>query len=225
MSSEVQKMYDALMLLMTQTISSQGYLNYRGLHVGNPLKEPVFVERIIKPLNSQIKGKPSNHPLPVPGIYSKRYTGQDVHYYAIRVRESDNKHIIGNGYPTSLRANPEISVRLDAQENKGHGFCQIYALMFYFHGETKLSTFEKPKERYAQNIHIALKWADDWTKKAPWLFNVRGLQRKDVQNKKDAKVLKYFFKDNVVSLHDIVKMLRNRKYKKYLLAWHDGTSF
>lgn len=225
MSGEVQKMYDALMLLMTQTISSQGYLNYRGIHVEEPLKERFFIERIIKPLESQVKEKPSKHPLPIPGIYAKRYTGQDVHYYAIRVRGSDKKHIIGNGYPTSLRANPEISVRLDAQENKGHGFCQIYALMFYFHGETKLSTFEKQKERYAQNIHIALNWADHWTKKAQWLFNIRSLQRKGIENKKDAKVLKYFFKQNVVSLHDIVRMLMNRKYEKYLLAWHDGTSF
>lgn len=211
--------------MLTQTISSQEYLKYRGIHVEKPLKEPIFIERIIKPLESQVKEKSSKHPLPIPGIYSKRYTGQDVHYYAVRVRGSDKKHIIGNGYPTSLRANSEISVRLDAQENKGHGFCQIYALMFYFREETKLSTLEKPKERYSQNIHIALNWADHWTKKAPWLFNIRSLQIKGIENKKDAKVLKYFFKQNVVSLHDIVRMLRNRKYKKYLLAWHDETSF
>ena len=43
MSSEVQKMYDALMLLMTQTISSQEYLKYRGIHVEKPLKEPIFI--------------------------------------------------------------------------------------------------------------------------------------------------------------------------------------
>lgn len=224
MSSEVQMMYDALMLFMTQTISSPNYLKYRGIYVGNPLNEPAFKERIIKPLENQVRSNKTIYPLPVPGIYSKRYTGQDVHYYAVRVRDSDQKHIIGNGYPTSLGANAEISVRLDAQENKGHGFCQIYALMFYFEGETKLSTHEKSRERYAQNIHIALKWADVWTKKADWVFNIRSLQRKNT-NKKDTTVLKYFFKNNVVSLHDIVRKLRERKYNKYLIAWHDGTSF
>ena len=225
MSSEVQKMYDALMLLMTQTISSQGYLKYREIHVGEPLKEPVFIKQIIKPLESQVTGKSSEHELPKSGIYAKRYTGHDVHYYAIRERKYDGRHIIGNGYPTSLNAKADISVRLDAQENKGHGFCQIYALMFLHEVETKLSTREKRKDRYAENIHIALKWADHWTKKAPWLFNVRGLQRKGDENKKDAQVLKYFFKNNVVSLQDIVRMLRHKKYNKYLLAWHDGTSF
>lgn len=224
MSSQVQNMYDALMLFMTETISSVEYLKSRNIYVDEPLKEPVFKKRIIKPLESQINGKPSKYPLPVPGLYAMHYTKQDVHYYAVRVRCSDKKHIIGNGYPTSLRANPEISVRLDAQKNKGHGFCQIYALMFLFGDETKLSTLEKPKERYEQNIHIALKWAEHWTKKYLWTFNIQGLQRK-IESKSDAKVLKYFFKKNNVSLHDIVNTLRAKKYDKYLSAWHDGTSF
>ena len=226
MSSKVQDKYDALMLLMTETISSKHYLKTcRKIFVEKPLKEPAFIKQIIKPLESQVTGKPSESELPGPGIYAKQYIGQVVHYYAIRKRKYDGRHIIGNGYPTSLNAKPDISVRLDAQENRGHGFCQIYALMFLYEVETKLSTLEKRKDKYAENIHIALKWADHWTKKELYTFNIRFLQRKNIQNKKDAEVLKYFFKQNVVSLHDIVRMLRHKKYKKYLEAWHDETSF
>tara|TARA_Y100000389_G_scaffold204361_1_gene256465 strand:+ start:8813 stop:9490 length:678 start_codon:yes stop_codon:yes gene_type:complete len=225
MSSDVQDKYDALMLLMTETISSEDYLENRNIFVAPPLKESAFIKQIIKPLESQITGKASEYILPKQGLYSRRYTGQAVHYYAIRERSYDGRRIIGNGYPTSLNARADISVRLDAQENKGHGFCQIYALMFFYKVETKLSTQEKRKDRYAENIHIALKWADHWTKQKLYIFNIRSLQRRSNQNKKDAEVLKYFFKQNVVSLHDIVRMLRHKKYKKYLEAWHDGTSF
>jgi hypothetical protein len=214
------------MLLFTQTIASEDYLHHYGIHRNKEISSSAFTKTMKSKLESQIKKtkKVDKTSLPKPGIYPSKFGKDSVHFYAIR--NEKGLLVIGNGYPSRLGINSDVAVGLDAQKDHSHGFCMIFALIFYHRDEKQLSKMENKEKRYRKNIDIGLKWADEFTKEHPWewgpneLKNMLKLNKENISN---VSTLRFFFpRKNTITINDVVKKLRDPKYKKYLDEWFAG---
>lgn len=220
-----QDRYDHLMKLFTETIASEDYLHHYGIHRNIEIPINKFQKDMKAKLESQIKKtKKGKFKLPTPGIYPAKFERDSVHFYAIR--NEGGLLVIGNGYPSRSDIDSDVAIGLDAQKNLSHGFCMIFALIFYHRDEKKLSKIEDKTKRYRKNIDIGLNWADEFTKERPWEWSSNELNKMLKLNKEtnsNAMTLRFFFpRKKTITINDVVKKLKDPKYKKYLDEWFNG---
>jgi len=214
------------MKLFTETITSEDYLYHYGIHRNKEIPINEFKVKMKAKLESQIRKTKTTKRfiLPTPGIYPAKFEKDSVHFYAIR--NDKGLLVMGNGYPKTLGFKSDVAVGLDAQENETHGFCMIFALMFYHRDENQLSKIEDKPKRYRKNIDIGLKWADDFTKEHPWEWGSNELNKMlklNKENNSNASTLRFFFpRKGTITINDVVKKLKDPKYKKYLDEWFNG---
>lgn len=130
-----QCLFDEIVLIVLETISSETYLNELGIYRPKPVRNWESFKKKVKKQTIE------------PGIYA-RAIGDSAHYYGVRFDPKTNTTVVGNGYETIGGLDKKYAIGLDVQENNSHGLCQTFALMFYNFDENKL----KPgKEHYFQN--------------------------------------------------------------------------
>lgn len=193
-----QNLFDCLMLLTLETISSEDYLSYYKIYREKPIKEKDWKNFAQRVANQDRTLQP--------GIYPEAFNMGAVHYHAIK--KVGREKIIGNGYPQESEDYKNFGnyyVGLNAQEDHSHGFCQIYALMFY-HGDENLLY---PGE-YRKNIDIGLEWAQKFAKKHEWSWT-----KKDLYDHCDIIIND----SDTITLTRIINILRDPNNRFFLNAW------
>jgi hypothetical protein len=151
-----QEMFDTLMLLITETVSSQDYLTEDCKIYLKGLKTKSEWERFVRNVQQQDNL--------TEGIYYRKFSGDSVHYYALK--KKDNKLMLGNGYPNAGGVGSTYGKGLDAQKDRSHGLCQTYALMYYYDNELSLIA-----GNYEENVKIGLRWLENFTTRFNLEFN------------------------------------------------------
>lgn len=207
-----QGVYDQIMLLFLETVSSSSYLNANGIYRPDTVNWLGFVKSINKQGTAESGYKP--------GIYPRSVGHGSVHYYGVR-REKNGRLKVGNGYKTIGGLSKNYGVGLDAQRDHSHGLCQTFALMFYF-GKEKLL---KPG-KYFENMKIGLKYLDGFlnvgNRNWEWPNSVnvlRNMTRLSNFNPGDTLTVlkKIGGKNGIVTLKKIIGFLRS--HEENLKAW------
>ena len=134
-----QCLFDELMLLIFETISSQDYLDSISIHRPSSINWETFKKQVAK---QKVK----------PGIYPRSFgRGVGVHYYAVRAK--DGKMIVASGYPSKGGILAKYSIGLNAQRDHSHGLCQTFALMYYMDEEKQIKS-----GKYYQNVKNRIKF-------------------------------------------------------------------
>lgn len=138
-----QDAFDSVMLLLTETISSEDFLTEKGIYRSKPLGKDAW-DKLVRKVNRQ-------DPKTKVGIYPKSFTRGEVHYFAIR--QDPGEITVANGYPDAGGFGFKHGRALNAQPEKSHGLCQTFALMYY----TRYEHLLKPG-KYQTNVIIGLEW-------------------------------------------------------------------
>lgn len=193
-----QNLFDCLMLLTLETVSSENYLKNYKIYREKPIKQnewKKFTKRIVEQDRSL-----------QPGIYPESFDKGSVHYHAIK--KVGREKVIGNGYPQYSEDYKDFGnyyVGLNAQEDHSHGLCQTYALMFYFNHENLLQPGQ-----YRKNVDIGLEWLQNFVKKHDWAWS-----REELYNRCDIIIND----SDTITLSRIISILRDSKNKFFLDTW------
>jgi hypothetical protein len=220
-----QDKFDTIMLLLTETVSSQHYLNHYKIYraeTKGPSAWDKFTKQIIK-----------KSPDLKQGIYPRSYDGS-VHYFALR-KESDDTFTLANGYSDAGGAGLIYGRPLRAQPDHSHGLCQTFALMYYENQADQIIPGD-----YQENVRIGLNWLEQYLALYDWEFsyndneinvvqlNEQGLNARP-KEKTSLKALlgrwpaNRIYKDvddvDVIRLHDLVVWLLAPQRRHLLNAW------
>jgi hypothetical protein len=165
MNISEQDAFDSIMLLITETISSEDFLESNGIFRSRPLNKTQW-KSLISKINKQ-NNKTTVAPKITAGIYPKAFDGGTVHYFSIRPEPLTGKLTVANGYPNAGGFGSKFGRPLNAQPNNSHGLCQTFALMYHTHSENLL----KPG-KYQTNVIIGLEWLKNhFTQVHPWVLS------------------------------------------------------
>ena len=238
--ASTQCYFDTVMLLMTAAVSSESYISdILGIYYQTNNNRDEWID-FASDVNSQTVK---------PGIYTEDYTwpgeavGSSVHYYGVR-EEKNGDLTVANGYPSSGEyLDEKYAVGLNVQADHSHGLCQTFALMYYNHDEKKLKPAHKDADRYEQqiayikNLMIALKYLQGYTKKHPMVWDPEDKDFYDMITDMiaknslcnaiiNAKGFLAFLKKEIkykknedLYLHELFKIILNKKYRKNLIEW------
>ena len=165
MNISKQDAFDSVMLLLTETISSEDYLKSSGIFRSLPLSKKQW-KSLVSKINKQ-NNKTKAAPKITAGIYPKAFDGGTVHYFSIRQEPLTGKLTVANGYPNAGGFGSKFGRPLNAQPNNSHGLCQTFALMYHTHSEHLL----KPG-KYQTNVIIGLDWLkNNFTQAHSWVLS------------------------------------------------------
>lgn len=231
-----QEIYDNLISVSLDTISSEYYLKLYGIYRSQILYDQKL-QKFAKKLNKG-EAKPGIYPI-APGVDLSNINfntpkekkdfidniGATVHYYSINPADVNT---IANGYPAGCPFDAVFTkaVGLNAQEEGSHGFCQTFALIYYQGEKDILSKNKNDEERYRENIDIALKWLIKFTKKNDIVFNLTYIPREKVIFKKKTidylNSIKKIKTNKEVTLFHIFTILNYKKNDKFFSEWFSG---
>ncbi len=216
-----QDKFDTVMLLLTETISSEEFLSYYNIYRPQPLTEKPWKALLRKVSNQHSK----KHPTKVTaGIYPKKFSDNSVHYFGIRL-DPNGDFTVGNGYPNAGGFGSKYGRALNAQPRDSHGLCQTFALMY----NRKFEHLLKPG-KYQTNVIIALKWLQDYfTQTYPWIlrYETNNVQRSTNGPATNLRTLMgpqpYTVSDGVkfITLTNLVTWLLAPSRRHLLRAWAD----
>lgn len=207
-----QDIYDAIVLLVLETISSYEYLNSIGIYRPEKVNWNVFKKQLT---DQTIK----------PGIYPKSYGKNAVHYYSVRYDHKLDKMIAANSYDNVGTLNENYAIALNVQEDATHGLCQTFALMYYLGKEGLL---KKGTKHYYSNIKIGLNFLYDFImseyeqRERCWDDIVDVLDNMDIDSKYRNKIGSYLYtvseNDGMICLSSLLKIMMVNT--KFLKTWY-----
>jgi hypothetical protein len=212
-----QNIFDNIMFTILTTICCEDYLHHYGIHRPKPIKN---WEKFKKQIDNQTVK---------PGLYPESFGGEVAHYHGVR-KEDDGTLTIANGYPSFSGLNKKYAKGLNVQEDHSHGFCQVYALMYYFRAEHFLKTGRDNNDidSYYKNIFIGLKWLNMFIATHNWVFSQKDIENLfidekyniDIQHKYIQKFLgeKFYLKKHI-TLHTLLKIVSKKKNIKFVDKW------
>lgn len=207
-----QEIYNEIVQFVLEVISSEEYLKSVGIFRPKPYSKDRWNK-----LSRNFRLKDGTKHIR-PGIYPRKGSGNEVHYFAIR-EEKDGTKTIANGYINAGGVGKKNvnAFGLDVQPNNSHGLCQTYALMYYNRDEKLLKSGEK---NYFGNVITGLKYLiyfinidyDKrelcWTLKGI-LDNITKLY--DKSNKDRTFFLKKISTSKNICLTDMIKFILNNQ--------------
>jgi hypothetical protein len=216
-----QHLYDSLISLLLDTISSRDYLDYYEITVND-----ILYDKDLKEFgNKYNSGKAKSGMYPIVVIDSSHFeTKEDeqeflenieesVHYYSISDIGKYTGRIV-NGYksgsPNVVKFNNGVG--LDFQEEGTHGFCQTFALINYL--EPDVFLYMK-KGRYLHNALVCINWVKKFVHEHDFRFEVKVLP----------PIQQIFFKSlrkRVIMLSQIAEIVSNKVNGTLFKEWFTG---